>query len=219
MSASRQDKLILLAELDALGERVERDELSPRQIATLSDFFRSWNADHPTQPKPSGPVSSARPASSGWLAWTDGACSGNPGRGGWAFVLENGEQRLQNHGGSPSTTNNAMEMTAVAECLKALPEGTSLQLHSDSKYVVSGITQWINNWKRRNWKKADGSPVLNLALWREIDRLASKRNVVWKWVKGHDGNPNNEWCDQMAKRSIREPSWSAPKETIPPFSS
>lgn len=142
--------------------------------------------------------------------WTDGACSGNQGsngrkggKGGWGALIQTEEGFHEYSGYSPRTTNNIMEMTAALEALKKTELGSTIHLTSDSKYLVDGITQWIHGWKKRNWKKADGSPVLNKDIWVAIDREASQRNVTWKWVKGHAGHIENERCDELAREAIR----------------
>lgn len=134
--------------------------------------------------------------------WSDGACSGNPGPGGWGtIVYQNGEyQELS--GFSPSTTNNIMEMTGALEGIRNTPEGCELTLISDSQYLVKGMTEWITGWKRKNWRKADGNPVLNQSIWMALDREAALRQITWKWIKGHAGHPQNERCDELARMEI-----------------
>jgi ribonuclease HI len=134
--------------------------------------------------------------------YTDGACKGNPGPGGWGAWLVSGGHDKSLCGGEPLTTNNRMELTAVIEALAALKSRSSVDLHLDSEYVRQGITSWIHNWKRRGWRTADGKPVKNEDLWRRLDDLARSHDVRWHWVKGHNGNPGNERADALANRGV-----------------
>ena len=134
--------------------------------------------------------------------FTDGACRGNPGPGGWAAVVrESGDER-ELSGFDPSTTNNRMELTAAIEALASLPEGAEVRLTSDSRYVIDGITKWVIGWKRKNWRKSDGKPVLNQELWQRLDSENGRRKVTWAWVEGHTGHPENERCDELANIAI-----------------
>lgn len=131
--------------------------------------------------------------------FTDGACSGNPGAGGWGAILRYGEYEKEFSGGSPDTTNNRMEMTAVIEGLKKLKEPCSVTITTDSKYVVDSITKkWVYGWKEKNWIKSDGKPALNADLWEEMLKLLAIHDVKFIWVKGHAGHLENERCDQLA---------------------
>jgi ribonuclease HI len=134
--------------------------------------------------------------------YTDGACKGNPGPGGWGAWLVSGAHDKELWGGQPQTTNNRMELTAVIEALAALKSRSSVDLHLDSEYVRQGITSWIHNWKRRGWRTADGKPVKNEDLWRRLDDLAQAHQVRWHWVKGHNGHPGNERADALANRGV-----------------
>ncbi len=134
--------------------------------------------------------------------WSDGACSGNPGPGGWGTIIEMDGRLMELSGGSRKTTNNIMEMLGALEGIKRTPPGSSIVLTSDSQYVVKGMTQWINGWKKKGWKKADGKAVLNKDIWLELDEEASKRTIDWKWIKGHAGHPENERCDELAREAI-----------------
>ena len=134
--------------------------------------------------------------------YTDGACKGNPGPGGWGAWLVSGAHDKELWGGQPQTTNNRMELTAVIEALAALKSRSSVDLHLDSEYVRQGITSWIHNWKRRGWRTADGKPVKNEDLWRRLDELAQAHAVRWHWVKGHNGHPGNERADALANRGV-----------------
>lgn len=136
--------------------------------------------------------------------YTDGACRGNPGPGGWGVVLQYGSSRKTLHGGDPATTNNRMELTAVIRGLQALTRRCSVKVVTDSKYVIQGITEWMPNWKQRGWRTAAKKPVLNSELWMQLDELVAGHAVQWEWVKGHSGHPENELADQLANRGIDE---------------
>ncbi|MGQ7844176.1 ribonuclease HI [Granulosicoccus sp. 3-233] len=136
--------------------------------------------------------------------YTDGACRGNPGPGGWGALLRSGKHEKELWGGEADTTNNRMEMTAVIESLKALKRPSEVILTTDSQYVRKGITEWIAGWKRKNWKTSAGKPVKNADLWREIDKLAAGHKIDWRWVKGHSGHAENERVDELANRGIDE---------------
>ncbi len=135
-------------------------------------------------------------------AYTDGACSGNPGPGGWGVLLvtANGESELS--GGEPQTTNNRMELTAAIRALSAIDPSDHARIHTDSTYVRDGITQWIVRWKKNGWRTAAGKPVKNADLWRELDEARERRDVEWHWVKGHDGHPENERADALARAGM-----------------
>ena len=136
--------------------------------------------------------------------YTDGACRGNPGVGGWGAVLRAGGRERELFGGEPATTNNRMELTAAIRALEALKRRCAVSLYTDSQYVRQGITTWLNDWKRRNWRTADRKPVKNQDLWEQLDELAAKHDVEWHWVRGHDGHPENERADALANRGIDE---------------
>jgi ribonuclease HI len=137
--------------------------------------------------------------------YTDGACKGNPGPGGWGAWLSSGGHEKELWGGEKLTTNNRMELTAVIEALTALKvKPSQVALHTDSQYVRQGITAWIHNWKKRGWKTADNKPVKNVDLWQRLDTLASAHHVKWFWVKGHAGDPGNERADALANRGATE---------------
>jgi len=137
-----------------------------------------------------------------YTIWSDGACSGNPGPGGWGIIVNQGERFSEYSGFHSNTTNNIMEMTGAIEGLKQTPKGSKVKVVSDSQYVIKGITQWIKGWKAKNWKKADGNSVLNQQYWMELDALNAERQVTWEWVKGHADNPFNERCDELARQAI-----------------
>jgi ribonuclease HI len=134
--------------------------------------------------------------------YTDGACSGNPGPGGWGAILRHNEHEKELFGYDPATTNNRMEMMAVIEALRSLKRPTPVRIHTDSQYVQKGMTEWIHGWKRRGWKTAAKDPVKNEDLWRTLDTLAAGHQVEWLWVKGHAGHPENERADELARRGI-----------------
>ena len=130
--------------------------------------------------------------------FTDGACKGNPGPGGWGVLLRMGAHEKEMSGAEAETTNNRMEMTAAIRALEALREPCEVRLHTDSTYVIDGITKWIHGWKKKGWKNSAKKPVVNEDLWRELDALRSKHQVTWHWVKGHSGHAENERVDQLA---------------------
>ena len=134
--------------------------------------------------------------------YTDGACRGNPGAGGWGVLLAFGGEERELYGGERHTTNNRMELMAAIQALKALKRPCELTLYTDSQYVRKGITEWIEQWKRRNWKTAAKKTVKNVDLWQELDQLASIHDIDWIWVKGHAGIPGNERADALANRGI-----------------
>ena len=136
--------------------------------------------------------------------YTDGACKGNPGIGGWGALLMYNEHEKEIFGGEKSTTNNRMEMTSVIKALSALKSPCNVTVYLDSMYVKNGITMWINGWKKSNWKNSKGQPVKNMDLWLELDNIISKSGHVikWQWVRGHTGNPGNERADALANKGI-----------------
>lgn len=136
-------------------------------------------------------------------AYTDGACKGNPGVGGWGVLLRSGAHHKELHGGERHTTNNRMELTAVIRALEALKQPSRVRVHTDSQYVQKGISQWIRDWKRRNWRTADKKPVKNVDLWQRLDELAATHEVEWLWVRGHAGHPENERADQLANLGVQ----------------
>ncbi|QDQ88073.1 ribonuclease HI [Alcaligenaceae bacterium SJ-26] len=134
--------------------------------------------------------------------WTDGACKGNPGPGGWGALLRYGAHEKTLYGGELDTTNNRMELLAVIEALGALRRRCAVVLHTDSRYVQQGMTEWLPNWKRRGWKTADKKPVKNVDLWQRLDEQVARHEVRWQWVKGHAGDPGNERADQLANQGV-----------------
>ncbi|MFM2289375.1 MAG: ribonuclease [Pseudomonadota bacterium] len=134
--------------------------------------------------------------------YTDGACRGNPGPGGWGAVLMHDGRERELSGADPATTNNRMELTAVIEALAALKRPVKARIYTDSQYVRLGILEWVANWKKRGWKTADRKPVKNQDLWERLDALAAGHELEWHWVKGHSGVPGNERCDALANEAI-----------------
>lgn len=136
--------------------------------------------------------------------YTDGACSGNPGPGGWGVLIIDGDARLELYGGEPETTNNRMELIAAIRALEETAAHRPVRLYTDSQYVKNGINDWIRNWKRNGWKTAARKPVKNKDLWIALDALIAERDVDWRWVKGHAGDPGNERADELARMGARE---------------
>ncbi len=134
--------------------------------------------------------------------WTDGACSGNPGPGGWGAVLQYGEREKELKGGEPLTTNNRMELTAAIAALETLTRPCAVTLHTDSQYVRGGVTGWVATWKRNGWRTSDKKPVKNEDLWRRLDDAASRHVIDWLWVRGHAGDPLNERADALAREGM-----------------
>jgi ribonuclease HI len=134
---------------------------------------------------------------------TDGACSGNPGPGGWGAILDYSGTRKELSGGEAHTTNNRMEITAAVEALNALKRPCKVSMHVDSQYVKDGITKWIHGWKRNGWKTADKKPVKNVELWQALDEAIRRHDISWHWVKGHDGHPDNERADELARQGMK----------------
>jgi ribonuclease HI len=133
---------------------------------------------------------------------TDGACSGNPGPGGWGAILDYNGTRKEIFGGAKDTTNNRMEITAAFEALNTLKRACDVEMHVDSQYVKDGITKWIHGWKKNGWKTADKKPVKNVELWQALDTAIARHTISWHWVKGHDGHPDNERADELAREGM-----------------
>jgi ribonuclease HI len=134
--------------------------------------------------------------------YTDGACSGNPGPGGWGAILMSGAHRKEIKGGEATTTNNRMELTAAIEALEALKQPSHVDLHTDSEYVKNGISAWIHGWKRNGWRTSAKQPVKNAELWQRLDAARARHEVHWHWVKGHAGHPENERADELAREGM-----------------
>ncbi|MBI1252449.1 MAG: ribonuclease HI [Alphaproteobacteria bacterium] len=135
--------------------------------------------------------------------WTDGACSGNPGKGGWGAILRSGDAEKEISGGEKLTTNNRMELMAAIAALEALTRPAHVDLHTDSQYVRDGVTKWIHGWKRNGWKTASKQPVKNEDLWRRLEEAEARHQVHWHWVRGHAGDPMNERADALARAAIK----------------
>jgi len=148
---------------------------------------------------------------------TDGACKGNPGKGGWACILRYGEFKRELFGSSAHTTNNRMELAAVIEGLKRLNERCSVEIITDSQYVKNGIMQWIKGWKRNGWRSSDKKPVKNQDLWMMLDELVNAHDAKWKWTKGHASHDDNNRCDELASRAAEEQISSEPSRTKFPY--
>ncbi len=140
---------------------------------------------------------------SDFTIFTDGACAGNPGPGGWGAIVIAGDRRREMSGYEPATTNNRMEMMAAVQALRTLPPESSVALHTDSQYLKNGMQSWLARWKKNGWRTADRKPVKNDDLWRTLDALAAAHRISWHWVRGHDGHPENERCDELANEAIR----------------
>jgi len=136
--------------------------------------------------------------------YTDGACSGNPGPGGWGALLRWRDTERELFGGEPETTNNRMELMAAIQALESLKRPIRARLHTDSTYVKDGITKWIHNWKKKGWKTANRKPVKNVDLWQRLDEAVAEHQVEWHWVKGHSGHPENERADELARQGVDE---------------
>lgn len=138
------------------------------------------------------------------VIYTDGACKGNPGPGGWGVLLQYKDKEKELCGGDLETTNNRMELMAAIQALESLTRACNIQLHTDSKYVLQGITEWISNWKKRGWKTSANKPVKNEDLWRRLDQAMQRHRIEWVWVKGHAGDAGNERADSLANQGIRQ---------------
>jgi len=135
--------------------------------------------------------------------FTDGACSGNPGPGGWGAVLRYGAVEKEMNGGEPATTNNRMELMAAIMAIEAVKRPCEIHLHTDSEYLRNGITTWIHSWKARGWKTADKKPVKNVDLWQRLEAAAARHRVHWHWIRGHAGHPENERADKLARQGMK----------------
>ncbi len=147
-------------------------------------------------------TSLAKPGEPPVVIHTDGACSGNPGPGGWGVLLRRGAHEKRLSGGEPATTNNRMEMLAAIRALEALKRSCRVELHTDSTYLRDGITKWIHGWKRNGWRTAAKKPVKNADLWQRLETLAAGHEIDWRWVKGHAGDPGNETADELAREGM-----------------
>ncbi len=182
---------------DAIDLLAATYEIAGLLTKEQADFWRKATKE---PGKKSAATDNDRQNKQKFTVFTDGACKGNPGPGGWGTLIKNlesgGEKKLS--GGQRYTTNNKMEMTAAIEGLKYTPPGSVVKIVTDSEYLLKGITQWLPNWLRRNWQTTSRTPVKNKELWQEIHTLSQERDVEWTWVKGHSGHPENELCDRLA---------------------
>jgi ribonuclease HI len=152
---------------------------------------------------PGGTITPSPPGKQA-VIYTDGACSGNPGPGGWGVVLRYGTAVKELHGGDPSTTNNRMELMAAIRALEALTRPVSVRLYTDSRYVLDGITKWVPGWQRNGWRTSSRHPVKNVELWQRLVAAMAPHKVTWEWVRGHAGDPGNERADELARLGIAE---------------
>ena len=190
----------ILTLLNEISTLLKNDKRAPcgktlnsieRELVKIKDIL---NQNQPDTKPPSDQI----------RIWSDGACKGNPGPGGWASIIQIDGIRKEISGSLPHTTNNIMELTAALEAMRLTPKGSRIILTTDSQYLINGISDWIVNWKKNNWKKKDGKPVLNRELWQELDAESRLRHIEWKWIKGHSGHPENERCDQLANNAITD---------------
>ena len=205
-------KILSIQEIAEIEQRLQQGAISDQDVQQLLDTARQLLGDAPrseTAKRTGKSVADKPPAvkvigQAGAVAeiFTDGACAGNPGPGGWGALIRIGGQEQELSGGEPRTTNNRMELTAAIEALKRLPDSCRATLTTDSQYLRKGITQWIKNWKVNGWKNASKQPVKNAELWRELDALNRRHSIDWQWVRGHIGHPENERCDELARRAI-----------------
>jgi ribonuclease HI len=161
-------------------------------------------AGHGRRPEPADQVGPAGPAGPVVEIFTDGACMGNPGPGGWGAILRYGRREKEIYGGEPATTNNRMEIMAAIQGLESLSRPSRVRVYTDSVYLRNGITRWVPGWKRNGWKTRDNKPVKNVDLWTRLDTAARGHQVQWFWVKGHAGHPENERADELAGRGAEE---------------
>lgn len=197
-------KTSIINKLDEIEKSMgQTDNFSTEQLSLLDKGLASLIVK---LDKSNSPVNKTMPTETDGtiLIWSDGACTGNPGPGGWGTVILSSGEYLEFSGYSPHSTNNIMEMTAALEGIKQTPEGAEIVLTTDSQYVLKGITQWIKGWKKKGWKKANGEAVMNQELWRNLDAECQIRNIKWEWVRGHTGHPQNERCDELARQAITE---------------
>lgn len=203
-------------QLEAIEKRFRAGEVTDKDIEHLIFTVRAFLEEKPRRAESRQPVkpsaeSGAAPAvpavghGTGTVqVFTDGACEGNPGPGGWGAIVRMNGTEKELSGGERRTTNNRMELSAAIEGLKILPPSSQVVLTTDSQYVQKGITQWIKNWKRNGWINAAKEPVKNADLWRELDALCGEHSVEWRWVRGHAGHAENERCDALAREAIRK---------------
>jgi len=214
-----QKKSLTLEELDEIEARLALGNVRPDDVTRLAQTVRMLLHKGTAEPaveqkktvrragEPAASKVERRPAPTPVEGkpveiFTDGACQGNPGPGGWGVVLRSGSDARELSGYEPETTNNRMELTAVIRALDSLKGTREVSLCTDSQYVKKGITEWINTWKKNGWRTAARQPVKNADLWKTLDELNGRHQVTWRWVRGHSGHPENERCDELARRAI-----------------
>lgn len=206
-------KMLSIEEINEIEERFRQGTATERDIDRLLYTIRRLLPDGAQQERPGRTAKTTKNKHSREKVasqlqqtiaiFTDGACAGNPGPGGWGAIIRTANQEQEMSGGEPRTTNNKMELTAAIEALKNLSSPSHVILTTDSQYVRKGITEWIKRWKVNGWRNASKQPVKNAELWRQLDELNQKHTVEWRWVAGHTGHPENERCDELARRAIR----------------
>jgi len=192
----------LAAKIEALANKLRQtnaEQLNAEWLAGVEATLADWST---ALSQSSAPHTAAPPQTltrNGLIRiWCDGSCNPNPGPGGWGAIIEHNGQRHEISGAARIATNNTMEMSAALEALAQTPAGAQVVVATDSQYVVLGMSRWLQGWKKKGWRKADGQPVLNKDLWMRLDALAQERHVRWEWVQGHVGHPENERCDELA---------------------
>jgi len=192
----------LIEKIDKIQSRLNNSDISTTVLSSIDTSLSKILLELEGKQVPKAKSKQVSKADGIIYIWSDGACSGNPGPGGWGTVIQQNDEYSELSGSKDKTTNNIMEMTGALEGIRKTLEGSSIVLTSDSQYLVKGMTEWIKGWKKRGWKKADGKSVLNKEIWLELDKEASQRTIKWKWVKGHAGHEQNERCDELAREAI-----------------
>ena len=195
----------VLARLDAMKEKIQSQKENPNLdfeainslLTEVDGFFFFFLALTDALDEHDQEIESGH-----FFIWSDGACSGNPGPGGWGTLLAGDGVFQEMSGYSPQTTNNIMELTGALEGIRRTPPGSTIVLTSDSQYLIKGMTEWRFDWKKNSWRKKDGKEILNKEVWIELDKMSKNRSIEWKWIKGHAGHPENERCDQLAREAI-----------------
>lgn len=199
MRYDMKDKSRIIALINEISSLLENGAVHPSKKALKSIETELIKIKGSIDIKPD-----TKPSNEIILIWSDGACKGNPGPGGWASIVQKDGESQEIYGSVRKTTNNIMELTAALQGIRLTPTGSQIVLTTDSKYLINGITEWIKNWKKKGWRKKDGSPVLNQELWQKLDAESQTRRIEWMWIKGHSGHPQNERCDQLANIAISE---------------
>ena len=188
-----------LADMEGVLDEIEA--LLPAPLPARSRAGEQMSLEEGAAPSSGKSASGKSTPGADYTVWCDGSCSPNPGPGGWGAIIDNGAERREISGASPSTTNNIMEMSAAIAALEAIPEGASVHITTDSRYLMDGITRWLAGWKKKGWRKSNGAPVLNRQYWEKLEALQKKRTLEWAWVRGHSGHPENERCDELANEA------------------